>query len=295
MQLAAVDLNLLPALDALLTELNVTRAARRLGVTQSAASHALRRLRELLGDALLVRGKTGMDATPRALALRPAVRAAIDAAEAVLRAPPAFDPATAERTFVIAMADQQSFLMLPRMFERLASEAPGIRLDVRPPIGEGIPEDVELAVGVFVDEPANVMQQPLWRENFRCLLRKGSAATRGPFDRKRYLAMPHLVVSPRGYPGSPLDDLLARAGERRNVALRVPHFLVAPHIIATTDIVWTAPESIARRFVAELPLVMRDPPIRLDSFTIAMRWRARVADDLGLAWFRGLLRELAPR
>jgi len=295
MRLAGIDLNLLTSLDALLAEQNVTRAAKRLGVTQPAVSHSLRRLRELLDDPLLVRSKTGMMATPRALELRGSVRAALDAAEVVLRSKPAFDPATAERTFVVSMADQQSFLLLPPLVERLVREAPGIRIDVRPPPNDALPNDIELAVGVFIGAPASNHEQTLWTETFVCLLRKNSAATRGTFDRKRYLALSHLLVAPRGTPGSFVDDMLAKAGERRNVTVRVPHFLVAPHVVATTDLVWTAPEGIARVFVEHLPLVVREPPFRVDGFTVAMRWHARMANDPGLAWLRGVLRDVSPR
>lgn len=295
MRLAGIDLNLLTSLDALLVEQNVTRAARRLGVSQPAVSHSLRRLRELLGDPLLVRGKTGMAATPRALELRAAVRAALDAAEVVLRAAPIFDPATAERTFVVSMADQQSFLLLPPLVERLAREAPGIRIDVRPPPNDPLPPEIELAVGVFQDTPATIVEEKLWDETFMCVLRKGSALARGDFDRKRYLAASHLLVAPRGTPGSRVDDLLAKAGEHRSVALRVPHFLVAPHVIATTDLVWTAPIAIARVFAEYMPLLLRDPPIRVGAFTVAMRWHARVDGDPGLEWLRGMLRECAPK
>jgi DNA-binding transcriptional LysR family regulator len=276
----------------LLEEGNVTRAAKRLGLSQPAVSHSLRRLRELLGDPLLVRTRAGMTATPRALELRPAVRAALEAAEIVLRAAPAFDPATATRAFTISMADQASFLVLPRLAERLAREAPGVRLDVRAAPLESVADTLDLAVGVFTDAPANVHDQELWHETFVCVLRKGSAAARGPFDRKRYLSLPHLLVAPRGTPGSPLDDALARSGERRQIALRVPHFLVAPHVIAATDLVWTAPESIARAFADQLPLVIREPPLRLEGFTVKMRWHARLDRDPGLAWLRGVLRAL---
>jgi DNA-binding transcriptional LysR family regulator len=290
--LAGIDLNLLTSLDALLVEQNVTRAAKRLGLTQPAVSHSLRRLRELLGDPLLVRGKTGMAATPRAIELRPAVRAALDAAEVVLQAAPAFDPETADRTFVVSMADQQAFMLLPRLLERLDREAPSIQIDVRP---APFAADAELEVGVWTEPPpANTHEVPLSREEFVCVLRKYSAASRGPLDRKRYLALPHLVVAPRGTPGSRVDDLLAQTSERRRVALRVPHFLVAPHIVATTDLVWTAPKLIAQTFSEYLPLVIRDVPFRIDGFTVMMRWHARLDRDPGLAWLRGVLREIAP-
>jgi DNA-binding transcriptional LysR family regulator len=292
-RLAGIDLNLLTSLDALLATQSVTRAARALGRTQPAVSHALRRLRELLGDELLVRTPDGMQPTPRAQELRPAVRAAIEAAEAVLQEAPAFDPARAERSFALAMADQISFLVLPALIARLAREAPGVRIDQRPGSPPALGDDVDLAISVFRDQPASAREEPLFREEFACVIRRGSPAARGPFDLKRYLALPHLLVAPRGLPGGPLDDALARAGQRRRVVLTVPHFLVAPHVIAATDLVWTAPVRLARAF-AHLPLAVREPPFRVDGFTVAMRWHVRLDRDPGLRWLRGVLREIAP-
>jgi len=292
-RLAGIDLNLLTALDALLAAQSVTRAARELGRTQPAVSHALRRLRELLGDELLVRTPGGMQPTPRALELRPVVRAAIEAAAAVLQEAPAFDPARAERTFAVAMADQTSFLLLPPLIARISKEAPGVRIDQRPATVDTLGDDIDLAIGVFRDQPAAARQEPLFREEFVGVIRRGSAAARGPFDLKRYLALPHLLVAPRGLPGSPLDDALARAGQRRRVVLTVPHFLVAPHVIATTDLVWTAPSGLARAF-GHLPLAVRELPFRAEGFTIAARWHARLERDPGVRWLRGVIREVAP-
>src|SRR5215218_7915769 len=171
MRLAGIDLNLLTSLDALLATQSVTRAAKELGRTQPAVSHALRRLRELLGDELLVRTPKGMQPTPRALELRPAVRAAIEAAEAVLQEAPTFDPARAERTFVVAMPDQTSFLLLPPLIARIAREAPGVRIDQRPGPLNALADDLDLAIGVFREPPATARQEPLFREEFACVIR----------------------------------------------------------------------------------------------------------------------------
>jgi DNA-binding transcriptional LysR family regulator len=297
-RLAGIDLNLLTSLDVLLDENSVTRAAKRLGVSQPAVSHSLRRLRELLGDPLLVRTPHGMQATPRAHELRPAVRAALEAAEAVLQAAPRFDPARAERSFVLAMADQAAFQLLPPLVERLAASAPGITLQLRPPptdlaaaLAEG---ELELAIGVFGDSPSAIRTDVLWAEHFACVVRRGSPGTRGAFDLERYLARPHLLVAPRGRPGSVVDDLLARDQLRRRIVVVVPHFLVAPAIIATSDLVWTAPAGLARALAARYALAVRPPPLPLPSFSIAMRWHLRLDRDPGLAWLRALLREVAP-
>jgi DNA-binding transcriptional LysR family regulator len=298
-RLAGIDLNLLTSLDVLLDEKHVTRAARRLGVSQPAVSHNLRRLRELLGDPLLVRTPRGMQVTPRAAELRPAVRAALEAAETVLQAAPRFDPARAERSFVLAMADQASFQLLPPLIARIAATAPGITLQLRPPPGDlsaALAEgETELAIGVFGDSPAGIRSEPLWTETFACVIRRHGPGTRGPFDLERYLARPHLLVAPRGRPGSTVDELLARDRLRRRIAVVVPHFLVAPAIIATSDLVWTAPAGLAHALAASYPLAVRPPPLAIPSFAITMRWHLRLDRDPGLAWLRAMLREVAPR
>lgn len=297
MRLAGIDLNLLTSLDAVLETQNLTVAAKQLGLTQPAVSHALKRLRELLGDDLLVRTKRGMQPTPRALELRPAVRDALAAAAAVLQAAPAFDPATSQRAFSIVAPDQVAFHVFPALANRLI-EAPGLRIDLRPAQSDRMTEhlatDLDLAVGVFRDAPAGVRTEPLWKEDFVCVVRKGSPAARGPFDLARYLSLRHLLVAPRGTAGSPLDDLLAKKGHRRTIAMILTHFLVAPQIVATTDLAWTAPGGLARRFAEQLPLTIREPPITPPGFTVSMRWHVRLDRDPGLAWLREMLRELKP-
>lgn len=298
MRLTGIDLNLLTSLDALLDERSVTRAAHRLGVSQPAVSHNLRRLRELLGDPLLVRTPRGMQATPRAAELRPAVRAALDAAEAVLQPAPGFDPARAERTFALAMADQAAFQLLPPLIERIAAAAPGVALRLRPPTGDlssALAEgEVELGIGVFGDSPAQIRSERLWTEQFACVVRRGGPGSRAPLDLARYVARPHLQVAPRGRPGSTVDDLLAQRGLRRRIAVVVPHFLVAPAIVASSELVWTAPAGLAHALAEHYPLAVRPPPLAIPSFAIAMRWHLRLDRDPGVAWLRGMLRGVAP-
>jgi len=297
-RLAGIDLNLLIALDAILESRSVTGAARLLGRTQPAVSHALRKLRELLDDDLLVRTRDGMQPTPRALELRPAVREALDAAERVLQSAPAFDPTTAHRTFAITTGDQIAFQVLPPLVARLET-TPGLHLAILPASSDRMTEqlagELDLAIGVFRDAPVNVRTEVLWKEDFACVVRRGGPAARGPFDLSRYLALRHLFISPRGRPGSPLDDVLARKGLTRTIALTVPHFLVAPHVIAQTDLVWTAPARLARSFATQLPLTIRDAPFAIPGFTISLRWHVRLDRDPGLAWLRETIREIAPR
>jgi DNA-binding transcriptional LysR family regulator len=127
-----------------------------------------------------------------------------------------------------------------------------------------------------------------------CVVRKGSAAARGPFDLARYLSLRHLFIAPRGLGGSPIDDQLARKGHRRTIALTVPHFLVAPHIVAATDLVWTAPVRLARAFAEHLPLTLREAPLSIAGFSVGVRWHARLDRDPGLAWLKKTLLEVSP-
>ena len=294
MNLVGVDLNLLTALDALLEEASVTRAAGRLHLSQPAVSHALRRLRELLGDPLLVRTPRGLQPTPRARELRPQVRAALAAAAEVLQAAPPFDPATAERTFKLTGADQAAVAILPRLIPRLAAVAPGVRLTLQPApaeLGSALVNgDVELAIGVWRAPPPPALRQAdFWPETFTCVCRRGGPLARGKLDLARYLGARHLVVAPGGRPGSMIDDVLARAGHARTIVLTVPQFLLAPPVIAATDLLWTAPRALARAYAAVLPLTLRDVPFAIPCFTLAMRWHVRFDRDPGLAWLRGEL------
>lgn len=297
MRLAGIDLNLLTSLDAVLETQNLTLAAKRLGLTQPAVSHSLKRLRELLGDPILVRTKRGMTPTPRALELRPAVRDALAAAAAVLQAAPAFDPRASQRAFAIALPDQAAFQMLPLLANEL-TDAPGLRIDVRPlqhdRIVEELGRDLDLAISVFRDAPAGIREQVLFKEEFVCVMRRGSPAARGPWDLARYLACRHLMIAPRGLIGSPLDELLAKRGQARSISMLVPHFLVAPHIVATTDLVWTAPQRLAVAFAEQLPLTTREVPFRVPGFTIVMRWHMRLDRDPGVIWLRETLKRCAP-
>jgi DNA-binding transcriptional LysR family regulator len=252
-------------------------------------------------ESLQIIQSSGAGDQKAALALQGEIRQlkkALEAAETVLQAAPRFDPARAERSFVLAMADQAAFQLLPPLVQRLAAAAPGITLQLRPPpadlaaaLSEG---EFELAIGVFGDSPSGIRSELLWTETFACVVRRGGPGTRGPFDLRRYLARPHLLVAPRGRPGSIVDDLLARDHLRRRVAVVVPHFLVAPAIIAASDLVWTAPAGLAHALAARYALTVRPPPLAIPSFAIAMRWHLRLDRDPGLAWLRSLLREVAP-
>jgi len=195
--------------------------------------------------------------------------------------------------FVATIPDQAGFQVLPKLMPILAARAPRVRLDLRPPPSD-IPRalasgDLELAVGVWRERLPSLIDQPLWEETFACVVRRTAPAARGPLTLDRYLALDHLLVAPRGTPGSFVDDVLAARGLQRKIALVVPQFLIAPAVVAATDLVWTAPIGLARAFAALLPLTVREPPIPLPGFTVGMRWHVRFDLDPGLVWLRGVL------
>src|SRR5262245_58388030 len=212
-QLSGLDLNLLLALDALLGERHVPRAAARLGMTQSAASHALARLRTALRDPLLVRGpRGGMVPTARAEALAGPLATALAALAAAVHGPPGFDPATARRTFHIVAGDYAELVVLPRLAARIGAAAPAVDLWLHP-----APTDLTGAFAAGTIDcmiapvrgrawPAGCYEKRLFPETFTCVVRAGHPVARRRLTIARYCALPHLLVAPRGTPGSIIDD-----------------------------------------------------------------------------------------
>jgi DNA-binding transcriptional LysR family regulator len=297
--LAGLDLNLLYALDALLHERHVTRAAKRLGMTQSAASHALGRLRSQLGDPLLVRGPRGqMVPTPRADALATPLRDAL-AALALAVHGASFDPATARRSFRIATGDYAEVVLLPRLVERVAATAPGVDLHA-----VVLPESTGAALangaidGALLPQrslawPSGIYERRLFTEDFTCVVRPGHPVARQKLTLARYCALAHLMVAPGGTPGSFVDDALAKAGKTRRTAVLVPHFLVVPHVIVATDLVATLATRIADATAPLFDLVRLRPPIDVPRFTMALVWHERTHRDPAHRWLREQLAAVA--
>lgn len=296
LSLVRLDANGLVSLDLLLQERSVTGAARRQGVTQSAMSQTLRRLREALGDDLLVRSGSEMVLTPRAVALREPLRRIFAELERVIAEEPAFDPATSTRRVRLAVSDYAAVLVLPRLLARISAEAPDIEVAVVTPtsrtsdaVRDG---DVDMAVGFLADSPG-LDTEELWSDDFALLVRRGHPLARqrdrlGAFSRAR-----HLLVSPRGTPRGRVDDVLAELGRSRRVSVTLPFFLAAPAIVADTDLVLTIPRKIAVRFAKIYDLVLREPPVSVGSFSIEMATASRLRADPANRWLRELVMSVA--
>lgn len=295
--ISQIDANLLVVLDALLAESNVTRAASRVGLSQSAMSHALGRLREHLGDPLLVRAGRRMVLTPRAERLAPRVRRVVEDMNALLRDDESFDPGAHEHAYRLHTTDHIQLILLPELDRALAERAPGIDLHIRSITPHSPDElrrgEIDLAIGVFEDPPPDLSQQPLFADRFVCLMRKDHPAAKGKLTLEQYAALPHLLVAPRGDPRGFVDRELAKRGHRRRVARVVPHFLVAPFLVPGSDHVLTISERLANTFVGFLDLHVTTPPLPLESYTLYQAWHRRHDADPAHRWLRETIVEVA--
>jgi DNA-binding transcriptional LysR family regulator len=297
--LADVNLNLLVALDALLHERSVTRAAQRAHVTPSAMSHSLAELRALLDDALLVRAGRGMALTPRAEGLAAPLHRVLLDAQAIVRNRAAFDPRTAERHFVIAAPDFLAALLLPALVAAAQREAPAVTLEVVPSARRGNAwlletGELDLALGAIVDEAPGVRRVDLCTEGFACAARRDHPTIRGSLSLDQYVAAPHLLIT-LGDSARPtwIDEALARVGRRRRVAVRVRYFMVAPLLIARSDLLLTGPSMLIRHFADLVPLQVLAPPLRLPTYPEQAYWHERFDADPAHRWLRELVTRVA--
>jgi DNA-binding transcriptional LysR family regulator len=299
LDLEQLDLNGLVVLDALLATRNVTSAAQRLRLSQSATSHALARLRASFGDPLLVRGAGGLVPTARAEALAGPLRVALAGLRTAVAGPQPFDPATSRRRFTIATPDYTGLVMLPALTRAIRQAAPGIDLWLRNYEHETADQlargDFDAAIGIVRPENdrPGVRTRALFDERFVCMVRKGHPALGKRWTLERFAALDHALIAPGGQPGGAVDDALAERGLARRVALAIPHFAVAPFVIAQTDLVLTLPERVALTFTKTLPLELVRPPLPVPGFAMILLWHDRMHHDPAHAWLRERIVEVA--
>ena len=290
--LSSIDLNLLVILRALLRERHVTRAAREVGLSQSAVSHALSRLRELFADPLLVRRARTLELTPRAVQLLPSLERGLSDLQSVVTAEPAFEPKTARRLFTIGMADYGQAVLLRPLLRELEHTAPNVDLSVLAlPNLEQLLEEGRLDLGAVVSAtvPASLSTQPLFTDGFVCTVRQGHPTVKDRLSLERYTSLRHVLVAPGGGPGSLVDTELERRGLERRVALRVSSFLVAPIVVAETDFISTMPELLAQRMAKRYRLQLVPPPLRLPRFGLSLAWHPRLDHDPAHRWLRAFV------
>jgi DNA-binding transcriptional LysR family regulator len=296
MNLASLDLNLLVALDALVSEAHVGRAARRIGLSQPATSHALRRLRDIMGDPLLVRVGARMELTPRAIALRPPLAQALDQVRGLFVAE-SFDPASSTRRFALMMPDLVVDLVMPPLVERIGSAAPQIRLDVTPWQGSAtmaaeLAGSVDLVIACIGDAFPGFHRQHLYTDTDVLAVRSGHPLRARLRRLDAFLEAGHVAVIGPGQREDMIDGWLRDEGIERRIALAVPSYLQALRMAARTDLVAFVPSRLVAGFADPLSLAAVSPPVDpgIDEQFMFHPTRAHV--DPASIWLRGLVAEI---
>ena len=303
-----VDLNLLRVFDTLYELRSVTRAASRLGLTQSAVSHALGRLRRAIDDPLFVRAPGGLQPTARAVEMAPGVREGLVQLRGAL-SPTLFDPASAVRRFTIAAGSYFCVLLVPELIARVRELAPGVMVRIQPLgpdlLSELDESSVDLALGAFTRIPSRLTSERLYREELVWIAAAGNPLARAPFDRDALARAPGLTI----WVGRPFEALRAAVPEgvleRKVIAetgeavaadigedsAAVYDALTAIAVVGRTDMVALVPRRFAERDDAR-HVVILDAPEESGGIDLMMLWHGKFDEDAGLAWLRGVIREI---
>ncbi|WP_269632174.1 LysR family transcriptional regulator [Pelomonas sp. BJYL3] len=294
-----LDLNLLRVFDAVMAERNLTRAAERLAMTQPAVSHALKRLREALGEELFVRQAFGMKPTSRAEGLWPEVRQALDRLRAVLD-PREYLPASEDATFQIAMADATAALVLPPLVADLEAQQARARVHVLPlttrdPRSLLEQGEADFALGYFPQavaalqgqgQLAAIRQHRLYESQYVCVMRRDHPLAQAPLDLETYCAAHHLLVSFSGRPHGFVDESLAALGRSRRIVLTVNQFFTAGRVVAQSDLLTVLPARFMSATGYKSELIERPLPFALAPVHVDMLWHMRNEDRPPQRWLR---------
>lgn len=295
--LAAIDLNLLTVLEALLIEQHVTRAAERVHLSQPAVSRALSRLRTMFDDPLLVRVGQQMQPTPRGEALLGPLRQVLgDVSELV--APSEFDPRAATGTIRLAAPSIVTYMLGPGLIRRVAHEAPGLDIEIvqwsanwREHLASGT---VDLTFGDPAGDEAGIYSRVVIRNEWATVVRAGHPILQKRWCLASYLELSHLLVSlrPNGG-GGQIDDALAALGKRRRIAVRIPYIILSPLMVAETDLALSTARWLAEKLAKGADLVILETPLEMSAIDLEMVWHERTHRDPKQRWLRTLLREIA--
>lgn len=300
-----LDLNLLRVFDEVMAERSLTKAAHNLALTQPAVSNAMRRLRETLGDDLVRRSGQGLEPTPRANALWPAVREALRQLQETL-VPSPFDPATSTATFVLAMADATASALIPGLLNIAEREAPGVCLRVVPlstrdPRSMLDAEAADLAIGLFpyvlADLTANAQSggaisfahQRLYDGEYVCVMRSGNPLAQGPLTLNRFCAARHMLVSFSGRPFGFVDEALTALQRQRHIVLTVNQFFTASRVVTQSNLLTVLPRHFVRTADVGDELVIRPLPFEMPVVHVDAMWHKRQQHNSAHQWLRSAI------
>lgn len=288
------DFNLLRVFLAIWDLRSLTGAGERLGLTQPAVSHALRRLRQRFDDPLFVRAAHRMLPTETAVRLHAPLEQAYDLLNRAVQERAAFDPATTRRVFRVAMSDVSETFYLPQLLGRLVQVAPLMRLDIAPLVVETVAGalragEVDLAIGYLPNVQDECDSELLFTDSFVCLVRAGHPLARRRLTPESFAALRYIHAG-RGAPGHQMvERWLAQAGIQREIAVRLGHFTVAPEIVRTTDLAVIFPASLARALNNRRDFRLLSLPFDLPPVEVKVHTHVRFAGDLGIRWLRETL------
>jgi DNA-binding transcriptional LysR family regulator len=295
-----LDTYLLRVLVALLTERNLTRVATRMNQTQPAVNAALRKLRLVFNDELLVRSGNAMVPTPRGLEVLETARPALASIDSLLTAGDVFDPFTTQHLFKIGCPDYLSTVFLAGVSKAVRRQAPQARMLVHP-LGPGYDfeqalanGELDLVIGNWPDPPEHLHMAPLLQDDIVCLMDASHPLARTGMSREQYLQAPHIVPLPfssthRGV----IDKHLASLRVTRNARMVVPFFNMAPHLLAGTDLIFTISRHFAEHYAAILPLKVVACPINFPQMRFYQIWHSRNHSSGAQQWLRGVLKDVA--
>lgn len=295
-ELKDLDLNLLVVFQQLLRDRRVTTAAEALDLSQPGVSSALNRLRRLLGDDLFYRTSGGMQPTPYAEELAEPIGEALAMIQQTVNQRSTFDPLASSRRFVIAMTDVGEIYFLPSLMRAVGKVAPGVTISTvrnnRANLKEEMEEGkVDLAIGLLPDLKTDFYQRRLFRQGYYCLFRAGHPLDGAQVGAEEFAAAEHVVVVSAGTGHGKTDELIERSAIRRNVKLRLPHFVALPYILEETDLVATVPARIAMRLASSFALRYVPHPLTLPEIQINLFWHAKFHREAGNQWLRTLICE----
>lgn len=294
MELEAIDLNLLVVFNQLMKERKVSAVADNLGLGQPAVSNALARLRKLFDDPLFLRTSSGMQPTPFANQLAESVGYALAMIHGAINEKTTFDPATSTRNFSVAMTDIGEIYFLPKLMQTIQRVAPQISIstvrsttnNLKPSLEAG---QIDLAVGFLPQLTAGFFQRRLFSQRYVLMYRNGHSLAKRRIRAADFFAAEHVGIVSAGTGHGKIDALLDAGEHKRQVRLRVPHFVAVAHILQSTDMVATVPLRLAERMTGPFGLTYSQHPIDLPEIAINLFWHAKYNKDPANQWLRGLL------
>jgi len=297
-----LDTNLLRVLHTLLTERSVTRTAMKLGQSQPAISNMLKRLREITGDAILVRGKNGMTATERGEELLLLARQGLNVLESIASPAPAFMPASTQRIFHLGAPDYLSALLIPLIIEKLREQAPNAGLTVHAlnagfDYAAGLESgELDCVIGNWPDLPPHLHLAQLFEDEVVCMVNRKHPVVSKGLSIKYYLEMAHLAPTPymMGH-RSIIDTALAEQGLKRKIQMTIPYFGMVPYVLSRTDLIFTTSRSFAVQCAKDWPIDVLPMPVTVPKMKFFMLWHERAHAAAEVQWLRRIVAEASAK